>query len=997
MWQGASGGATRARHHLTILFCDLCDSTLISGRIEAEEYDELLGGLREIASQAVERHGGEIVRIDGDGMAAIFGHPVPHEDDGRRAVEAALDIHLAARRMNVDIPGAGRGIQLHSGIHSGLVLLKQGDLVRGRFEMPGETTNIAARLTDLAGPDEILVSEASLGSDLHFFKSGERRQAGLSGRDEPIAVYRIFGRQGVDNRFAARARRGLTRFTGRRRELERLDARLRGMAAGDHRLAVLVGPAGLGKTRLANEFLERAEASGFRVHRGFCEAYLGARTLQPFLQILPSVIGETEVIGAEPDRDGDHGALVRRISELLQAASGAAGAGSLADADPVSVIAEFFAHRTRHEPMILFIDDWQWADDISRRVLDHLRRGGHRGLFLLLAARRIDDLDVTSAEADVIDLAPLSEPERAATIGAMLAAPEPFLVERIAEASGGNPLLIEELCHTYRQASAPARPGSAGAWLDMLIESRFARLTPARAATVKAAAVVGTMIPDWLFEDVTGVAADGPVVAELAADDFIYPSAMPGMLQFKHGITRDAIYSLIDLKERRAAHANVVRALRARARAAGEPEPLEALAYHLQAAGALAEAARYAEWAGDAAMAASSLDRAQAQYSAALGALDNLPDGPETARWDIVARKYAQASIFDPMREQLPVLRRLRERAVARGAPGDVAFADYWLGVLCYGLGQSRQSIRHCRLALGSATAPADDKLSVEIRATLGRAYAIACDYQPALALLNETIDLRRRRPRRYLDVALMYSIASRAFLLADMGRFEDAYDGFDEAIGALDGALHQVAASIQAMRSGACLWHGRMDAAALYAAEAERVARQVKARYLYSIARALGGYARWSTDRSAESLAVIVESTAWLEASDSQQRISLAHGWLTEAMSETGDMDSARRHARLAVMRARQGDRLGEAMAYRALARAAAKGWGTRSPQHYLDRATAAANARQSAHELLKTRLCAAEIAGAPDGLRAAGSALRAMNLDWFARPAHRQRAIEA
>ena len=988
--------ATRARHHLTILFSDLCDSTRISSRLEAEEYDELLGALRAIFTDAVVRHGGVIVRIDGDGIAAIFGHPTAHEDDGRRAVEAAIDIHAGARRLGPEVPGTALGIRLHSGIHSGMVLVKTGDMVRGLFEMPGETTNITARITDLAGPDEILVGEAALGSDLHFFHAGERRLVPISGRQEKIAVHRIFGREATQTRFAARARRGLTPFAGRGAELDVLDARLRAATAGAHRQVVLVGTPGLGKTRLANEFLERAKASGLTCHRGYCEAYLGARPLQPFLQILQSVLGSSaDFATPSPQGAGLEADLVTRLSALSGPAPGEAAAPSPTSADPTVTLVDLFDRLTRIEPLVLFIDDWQWADDVSRRVLDGLGRITNRGLLVLLASRRFDDVDARFSSAEVLALAPLSETERAATISAMLYAPEPFLIERIAETSGGNPLLIEELCHTHRGGGGQARTISGGAWLDGLIESRFARLAPSRAAIVKAAAVVGSMIPNWLFEDVTGVAADGEEVAALAADDFIYPSTMPGMLQFKHGITRDAIYALIDFRERREAHASVVAALRKRARIEGEPEPLEALAYHLGAAGATAEAAEYAERAGDAAMAGSSLDRAQALYQAALTALEALE--PSTAggrRWEGVARKFAQASIFDPMREQLPILRALRDRAVARGAPNDVAHADYWLGVLNYGLGECRQSIHHCRRALGAATAPAEDKLTVEIRATLGRALATACEYGPALTLLDEVIAIKRRRSRPYLDVGLVYSISCRAFLLADEGRFADAYAGFEEAIGALNGATHQVAASILCQWSGACLWHGRIDAAVLLAGESERVARTVKARYIHSIARAMGAYARWRRDGSSRDLDTIVEATAWLEASDSQQRISLNHGWLTEAMAQAGDMTLARRYARLALIRARKGDRLGEAMAYRALARASAAGLGGRPPPHYLARAMAAAAARKSAHEIAKTRLCAAEIAGDDRAIEAARAQLAELDLAWFAEP-RRQRPM--
>jgi class 3 adenylate cyclase/tetratricopeptide (TPR) repeat protein len=982
-----------------MLFCDVSDSTRIAGGMEAEDYAELLGELRQVCEQVVARHGGEIVRIDGDGVAVIFGYPEAHEDDGRRAVETAIDLHEAARRLTRPFPGLDAGIHLHSGIHAGLVLVDVGDIVRGRFEMLGDATNVASRLSDLAGAGEILVSETTLGSERHFFFTGEPRVVTLRGKDNPIAVLSILGRQPLENRFSARRRRGLASFVGREAELARLQHCLRRSLAGETLLAALVGGEGLGKTRLANEFLAHAAADGMRVHRAYCEAYLGARPLQPFLQLLRSILDADAAppgqgAAAPRGRAVEHidPQLLDRLAELQRPAPPHADAGAGGSRPDRSVIDYTLVFRDLFErlaatgPVVVFIDDWQWADDASRRVLDAVSAISAGGMLILLATREIDVLDAGASGVEVIPLPSLSRQESETTIDAMLAAPEPFIVSRIAEYSGGNPLFIEELCHAMPHGIADTRLDT-GAWLKLMIEARFARLPEHQADLVAAASVIGHMIPAWLFREITGVDEDHPIVSELARRDFIYRDAEPGMLRFKHGVTRDAIYAIVGLRERRALHLRVVEALRRRALAESESEYLEALAYHAGAGGDQIHAALFAERAGDKAMSASALDRAQAQYRAALAALDALPATDGADRWDSVARKFAQASIFDPMRDQLPILRRLRERAAARRAPDALALADYWLGVLNYGLGECRQAIGHCQRALAAVPVEATDKLTVEIRATLGRAHAIACEYGQALRLLEPAIEAKKRHRRPYVDAGLVYTISSRAFLLADQGRFEEASAGFDEAIGALDGAVHQVAASILTQRSGACLWRGKMDEAVRCAAEAERVAGLVKARYLFSMARALGAYARWRQDRSAEALGILVEATEWLEASESQQRISLNHGWLAEAMVETGDIGAARRHARLATRRARKGDRLGEAMAYRALARAAANGAPGRPAAHYLARAMAAANARGSPHEFAKTRLCAARIGGSAQEIAAARSALRALGLDWFVR----------
>jgi tetratricopeptide (TPR) repeat protein len=296
--------------------------------------------------------------------------------------------------------------------------------------------------------------------------------------------------------------------------------------------------------------------------------------------------------------------------------------------------------------------------------------------------------------------------------------------------------------------------------------------------------------------------------------------------------------------------------------------------------------------------------------------------------------------------------------------------------------------------------------LPVQIRATLGQAYATACEYGPALELLDEAIEIKRKhRSGARRSIGLAYSISCKAFVLSDQGQFDRAYKGFDEAVDTLggtrhdvDGQVHQAAASVVTQRSAACLWQGRMQEAAAHAHEGERIAERVKARYLFSMSRALAAFAQWQLDQAPEALAALAAATHWLEASDSQQFLSLNYGWLADAMTDIGQVDEARRYAARALMRARLGDRLGEAMAYRALARIALRDAALRPAAQYLARAATAAAARGSAHEAAKNRICAAEIAlalgerdTAERHIVLARAQLLEMGMDWFLTKADR------
>jgi class 3 adenylate cyclase len=160
------------RQYLSILFADLSDSTTLAASMEAEQYAEIVDGLRRICREIIPRHGGTIVQLLGDGVLAIFGFPAAQEGDGRRATEAALELHHAIRALPARHYAGGSSLTLHTGIHSGLVLVAQGDAELGRLQVVGNVTNIASRLASAARRDEILVSRETLGPDAAFFMTG---------------------------------------------------------------------------------------------------------------------------------------------------------------------------------------------------------------------------------------------------------------------------------------------------------------------------------------------------------------------------------------------------------------------------------------------------------------------------------------------------------------------------------------------------------------------------------------------------------------------------------------------------------------------------------------------------------------------------------------------------------------------------------------------------------------------------------------------------------
>ena len=275
------------RRHLTILFSDLSEFTALAGSVEPEHCLEVVDQMKDCSRRVVSKHGGIVVDFRGDSVMAMFGFPHASEYNGRRAIEAALELHEVIRDIPKDRIATGLPpLRLHTGVHGGLVLLIENDPSPGQFSVIGEVPNVAARLSDIARDGEILVSATTLGGERHFFETRDRGDVQLQGKVQPVSVLQVLGHSNVSTRYEARASKGLAPFVGRAGDLDALNRCLGEVVAGGMREVAIVGSAGLGKTRLVEQFLGQSVIHPAQVCRGYCENYLAAEPLQPFLQML---------------------------------------------------------------------------------------------------------------------------------------------------------------------------------------------------------------------------------------------------------------------------------------------------------------------------------------------------------------------------------------------------------------------------------------------------------------------------------------------------------------------------------------------------------------------------------------------------------------------------------------------------------------------------------------------------------------------------------------
>jgi len=281
-------GGVGQRAQMTIMFTDLSDSTKISSLLEPEIYSDLLERIRDEFLDIVRSHGGIDIRIDGDGFIFAFGYPTFFEDGSRRAVNAALEINNHLELIEKEFDLHENRLQMHTGIHSGILFVKEGDLSRGRYEIIGDATNITARLCEIAMPGDIIVTDESLGRSENYFQISEQFLVAPKSNSKKLLVKKVVGRNKSGDRKKVWAAHSTT-FVGRDDNLKWLEKFVMSNGAG-FTLAHIQAEPGMGKTRLLHEFSNRRIQQNQTTHIGTCDSYLGAGAYHPITQIFKSLL-----------------------------------------------------------------------------------------------------------------------------------------------------------------------------------------------------------------------------------------------------------------------------------------------------------------------------------------------------------------------------------------------------------------------------------------------------------------------------------------------------------------------------------------------------------------------------------------------------------------------------------------------------------------------------------------------------------------------------------
>ncbi|MBI2204109.1 MAG: AAA family ATPase [Candidatus Rokubacteria bacterium] len=802
------------RKQVTVLFCDVVESTRLAEHLDPETMHELMNKMLGLMAEAVHRFDGTVNQFLGDGLMALFGAPVALEDHALRAAQAALTIletiagysEQLRREREVEI-------RLRIGLNTGLVVVGRiGDDLRMDYTAVGDVTNLAARMQSLAEPGTILVTEGTHRLIEGYVRSEPLGRLSIKGRDEPVSAFRITGRLRARSRFDVSAQRGLTPLAGRSRELETLRIRLARAKNGLGQIVAIAGEAGAGKTRLLLEFRRSLGDDRVTWLEGHCVAYGPAVPYLPVLDLLRANFGIDE--GDNPlqieeklrqdvrQLDSRLDWILPFLGELLSSRAEAV----LKHLEPKEKRRKIFeairalsaagAHR---RPLILVLEDLHWIDQTSQDYLaffvDSLaalpvlflttHRPGYivpwadKTYYTQIALDLLDEHDVEIMMAHLVGTAELPAEFRR-------------LVHEKAE---GNPLFVEEITTSLQEHGVLARTDRGVAWtrnapmefpdtVQDIIRARLDRLEEPVKRTVQTAAVIGREFGLGLLSRVADAGTEVPSDLEtLKHLELIHEKRLFPELEyvFKHAVTQDVAYHSLLLQRRKDLHTGIGAAIEELYVDRLEDQA-GILAYHYARSHRPDRGVAYALLAGDRAARLFANAEATSYYEQGLRLARSLGASSEAAGFEIDAiLKLAAVSVT---RQDLERDRANLEsaRALARELDDEPRLAKvlYWLARIHYVVVEPETALACARDTLQIAERLGEPELAAATVNLLGRIHYQRSEFTEAARMLERGVEQMGRLANKHEEST---AAGFTGLVLGLLGEFERAMAHADRGI----------------------------------------------------------------------------------------------------------------------------------------------------------------------------------------------------------------------
>ena len=832
MRPGELSPADAERRQLTVMFCDLVDSTPLAGQLDPEDYRSVVHAYLETCATVIQRFGGHIAKYLGDGILVYFGYPRADEHDAQRAVYAGLGMIEAIAQLNGHF-AHDRGLRLavRLGIHTGLVVAGElgSGTTRELLAIVGETPNIAARLQGVAEPNTVVISAATAQLVQGLFACEDLGTPPLKGVATPLRVYRVHGERASESRFEAVRPAGLTPLIGRDEELNLVLRRWAQATAGEGQVVLLTGEPGIGKSRLLEAVRAQAAAEPHARLQYQCSPYHTNSAFYPLmaqlaraahfepgdtpaqkLDKLESLLaqGTTRVVGVAP-----------LVAALLSIPTGdrypsLALSPQRQKAQTIAALVDHITGRSRRQPVLCLVEDAHWCDPTTLEVLERLvHRAPELRVLVLITSRPEFSVPWTAAHTTALTLTRLGQAQVAAMVAHLTSgkALPPEVLAQILDKTDGVPLFVEELTKTILESGllredderyALRGPLPSLAIPATLQDSLMARLD--RLAPVKEVAQLGAVLGrEFTYAVLAAVSprrepALSEALAQLVRAGLLFRRGQPpeAHYRFKHALVQGAAYTSLLKRTRQQLHRQIAAVLEASFPEMAEMEP-EVLAHHYTEAGLPAQAIPYWQRAGERALARSAHREAVGSFEQALNALAHLPGTRET-REQAIDLRLALRSALLPYGDAARILIYLREAealAAALDDPRRLGQVSVRLSVHFYLRGAYDQAIAFGKRALACAMAGGDVVLGALANERLGIAYQAQGGYRRAIGCFGQTVtSLSRSQRRERFGQFVLPAVFSRACLAschAELGTFAEGRTLGEEGVRIAEEVAH--------------------------------------------------------------------------------------------------------------------------------------------------------------------------------------------------------------
>jgi class 3 adenylate cyclase/tetratricopeptide (TPR) repeat protein len=820
------------RKQVTVLFADLKGNTELIRDLDPEAGQALLDTALQHMMDAVHRFEGTVNDVAGDGIMAMFGAPIAHEDHALRACYAALAMQAALRRYADEVRRTqGLEVLLRVGLNSGGVLVRTiGNDLHMDYSAVGETTVLAARMEQTAMPGTIRLSAATLRLVEGLVQVTALGPVPVKGLEEPIEVFELVGASAIRRRLQASAARGLTRFVGRQQELTTLQQTLEQADTGHGQVMALVGEAGVGKSRLVYEFVHSPYTQSWRVLESASVSYGKATPYFPVIDLLKRYChiedhDDTRTIRAKATGQVVtlDPALQDTLPALLSLLDALPEDNPFLQLDPpqrrqrtLDALKRVFLRESQEQALLLVFEDLHWIDSETQALLNNLVESPPTARLLLLVNYRPEyqhgwGSKTFYKQLRLDPLPPVSADELLQALLGDDASLEPLKRLLIARTEG-NPFFLEESVRTLVETGvlqgehgayclAQAIPAiQVPATVQAVLAARIDRLPPEEKRLLQTAAVIGTELPLPLLQAIAELPEDAVQrgLVHLQAAEFLYETRLfpEHEYTFKHALTHEVAYNSLLQERRRMLHARIVETLEKRA---GDRvvEEVDRLAHHALRGEVWDKALAYCRQAGEKVMARSAHREAVRHFEQALSALAHLPETRDTREQAIDLRLALRTALLPlgDFRRILAVLHEAEALAEALDDPRRLGQVAVSLSVYFCFVGAYDQAVAAGQRALALATASGEVALHALANQYLGLAYSSQGDYRRAIDCFGRTIAaLDGARSRERFGRTILPAVMARAWLAvchAELGTFAEGFACGEEGLRVAEVVTH--------------------------------------------------------------------------------------------------------------------------------------------------------------------------------------------------------------